>query len=788
MKISINWIKDFVNLDGVDIDSLIDRLTISTAEVEKTYRFGDNVKGVITAKIASVENHPSSKKLHLLKVDTGRELLDIVCGAPNVETGMIVPLAVIGSVVGEMNIEKAQIGGFDSHGMCCSGKELGFTDDNSGLFAFESDTPIGVDVKTILPIDDIIFEIDNKSLTNRPDLWCHYGFAREIAALSGRMLTDIKTDGLSMYNALPELGINISDKEKCFRYSGIAVENINVKKSPVYMQIRLYYCGMRAINLLADLTNYVMLEFGQPMHAFDYKKVNAVNVRTFDKPFEFTTLDASVRTVDTETLMICDGNDIPVCIAGIMGGLDSEITDATDSVLLESASFNGITTRKSSSKLTLRTEASMRYEKMLDPELSVVCADRFLSLLTQIDPSVKVISKFTDRYPTHFPKIKLEIKHDYIEKYIGASISVETVTEILTSLGFGVLQADNTYSVDVPSWRSTKDVTLKVDLVEEITRIFGYNNIQPKSTMDYLAPVCQITEYEDEYSVKKIFAEKYNFNEIHSYIWNDKSAYKELGIETAEGIKVVNAISPDTSSVRSDMTPTMLVKLYENRNFSDSLRLFEVGHVADGITDGKINEVKRLSFVLSDKSVSEEVLFESAREILASAVWMLKKAVPSYYGIDACKNYQHPVNLFGVSVDGKNAGYLSVLHPQIKDNIDKKMSVVIAEIDFNVIADVTPAYVKYSEISKFPAVDFDLSLVAKKDAGYGDLKTVIDSFENELLTGYSLVDVYESNESKSYSIRFNIVSYDHTLTSNEITHFREDILKRLADNGIVMKS
>ena len=285
MLLSMNWIGDFVDLSGLDKKALIHRFTLSTAEVEDVIEKGADTYGVIVARVASVEAHPSSKKLHLLKIDTGSGLVDCVCGAPNVREGMLVAFATEGGSVAGHKIGAATVGGYPSFGMCCSEAELGISADNSGLFEIPDEAPLGTDLKSLYAIDDILFEVDNKSLTNRPDLWGHFGIAREFAALADRPLRPVPTVNVSDYNGLPAVEIDIRDTEHAYRYVGVKVEGVEVHESPVNLRIRLFYCGSRAINLLADLTNYVMLELGQPMHAFDLRRVPRVEVQRFAEPY-----------------------------------------------------------------------------------------------------------------------------------------------------------------------------------------------------------------------------------------------------------------------------------------------------------------------------------------------------------------------------------------------------------------------------------------------------------------------------------------------------------------------
>ena len=445
MFLSMNWISDFVDLTGLDKLKLINQFSLSTAEVENEIFFkGSDISGIVVAEIMSVEDHPNSKKLHLLKVDAGDgKLTDVVCGAPNVRVGMKTAFAKVGAQIGDITIAPRPLAGFDSFGMCCSEKEVGISDDHSGIMDLPAELINGTDIKDVYAIDDIVFEVDNKSLTNRPDLWGHYGIAREFAALAGRELKPLETVDLAQYDNLPKVDMKIEDP-LCQRYSCLQVENITKSVSPVNMRIRLYYCGMRGINLLADLTNYLMLEMGQPMHAFDSRKVEKLRIKRFDKPFTFTTLDEVERNIDENTLMICNG-DTPVAIAGIMGGLDSEIVDDTTTLTLESATFDAVSIRKSTVRLAHRTDASMRYEKCLDPQMTVPAIARFVKLLTDIDSGVQVVSSLTDEEAFKYETIKLDFNKSFVDRYTGIEISNE-ISSRPSSLWASVLSLTVTIS------------------------------------------------------------------------------------------------------------------------------------------------------------------------------------------------------------------------------------------------------------------------------------------------------------------------------------------------------
>ena len=789
MFLSMNWIGDFVDLSGLDKKALIRNFTLSTAEVEDIIVKGEDTYGVIVAKILTVENHPTSKKLHLLKVDTGSGVVDIVCGAPNVREGMKVALATSGGAVCGHKIEPATIAGFTSFGMCCSEAELGISDDNSGIWEITDDIPLGTDIKSVYGIDDIIFEVDNKSLTNRPDLWSHYGMAREFATITGRSLKPVPVHDVAVYNDLPPVAIDVKARDLVYRYSAIKVENITRKISPVNMRIRLYYCGSRAINFLADLTNYVMMEIGQPMHAFDNRKVDKIEVQTFDSGLKFATLDGVVRDIDDKMLMITSG-DVPVAIAGVMGGDASKIEDDTDSLLLESATFDGVSVRKTTTRLGLRTDASMRYEKMLDPELCKIATERLLKLLFECDGGARVISAFSDDYVKHYPTITLEFDKKYVDRYTGINISNEAIVKTLTGLGFGVKLVGDSFSVTVPSWRATKDVTIKADIIEEITRIYGYDNFDVFTSTSALLPVRKEILKSDEDRMKDILVKSYRMHEVHSYIWSDVAKDKELGIKTPEGVRILNAQTPDHQFIRISMIPTLLSFVKENKGYSESFGIFEIGHTVDGYKEsGECNEENKLGAVLFSKTASEEELFMNARDIIAElSADILHKNV-SFKSCDARFDFQHPVNTFAVIADGVEVGFISVPHPVVLENIDKKCAVAFLEIYTEKFASVKAGTTSYSEPSKFPAIEIDITFNADlSNLNFDEAVALSKKASEKLLSDVKVKDIYNADGVTALTLRFSFVSDERTLTKQELNPETEKIANALSALGLSVKA
>ena len=786
MFISINWIKDFVDLSGLDIDELIHKFSLSTAEVENEIFYkGSDVSGVVVAEIKSVENHPESKKLHLLKVDAGDgKLTDVVCGAPNVKVGMKTAFAKVGARLGEIEITPRELAGYTSCGMCCSEKEIGISDDHSGIMELDDSLVNGTDIKDVMEIDDIVFEVDNKSLTNRPDLWGHYGIAREFAALAGRPLKPLDTVDLTEYKDLPKVDMKIEDP-LCYRYSCLQFENITRKISPANMRIRLFYCGMRAINFLADLTNYLMLEMGQPMHAFDSRKVEKIRIKRFEAPFEFQTLDGVDRHIDENTLMICNDNT-PVAIAGIMGGLDSEIVEDTTSLTLESATFDAVSIRKSSARLSHRTDASMRYEKSLDPEMTVTAVARFVKLLSDFDGGVKVTSSLTDEYAKKFDKVTLSFDKRFVDRYTGIEIDNETIVKTLTALGFNVKLDGDDFTVDVPSWRATKDVTLKADIIEEITRIYGYDNFDVHTAAAPLYPVRPFAEKSIEDKIKDILVKEFSLHEVHSYIWEYSDEYKKLGIVTEPNVKLLNATNPNIETIRKSMIPTQLCQIKTNSSYAPSFGIFEIGRTVDGIDENNLcREHKKLAVTLFSKTETTETLYFKLIRMISVAVDDIKHKSLSFTAKETGLNYIHPKNFNAIVCDGKEIGEIGVVHPEVLKNIDKKANVVFLEVDMKDLVETENAGIKYAEASKYPSIEVDVTFVADT---FRPIKEAIALINSELVKKTSVVDTYNDANGKSITIRIVFSHPERTLVKDEVMVIVNELIAKLESKGIKLKA
>ena len=787
MYVSMNWIRDFVDLKGEDIEKLIQRFTLATAEVEGIEYKGCDVSDVVVGEILSCEAHPDSDHLHLLKVDAGDEVFDVVCGAPNARAGIKTAFAKVGAQVGEIKIKPAKLRGQTSNGMCCSAKEIGISDDHSGIMELDPSLKNGTDLKELFPIEDIIFEVDNKSLTNRPDLWGHYGMAREFAALVGKPLKPLPIMEVP-YTGEDRVDVEIRNPELAYRYTSLRVENITKNISPMEMQIRLYYCGTRAINLLADLTNYLMLEIGQPTHAFDGNKISKIVVDTPKEGFRFFTLDGNEREITPDTLMIYD-HDTPVAIAGIMGGLDSEIVEDTNSVVLECANFDAVCVRKSASRLGLRTDASARYEKTLDPEFTMLAAKRFIKLLSDIDPDCRFVTGITDVYPTHYPELTVDFDKAFIDRYTGIDIGSDRIEETLTALGFETRRDGDAFSCKVPSFRATKDVSMKADIVEEITRIYGYDNFAIQTTRSPLFPAKTTKRRYEENQIKDLLVKTYAMNEVHTRIWCDPDELRNIGLVPEDNVRLLGSSDEqDTGILRTSMFESFLPLIYNNRNYKPKFSIFEIGRIVRGVNEaGGADERRMLAIGMYSKNQSEKSLYFEAVQLINTIADELKHKKVSYEKTETRHVWQHPKNTTLIRIDGKEIGILYTIHPKTLGKISKNGVVVAIEIDMDELLSIEKKEFAFDAPSRFPAVEYDLSLLIPEGRRYAEIEDAVEALRIDSLKKISVIDIYDAELIKSVTLRFAFCLDDRTLTSEEVQKHIDDILTKLSGLGVRLK-
>ena len=770
MLISCNKLKTYIkDSEKIDWLKVWDKFTIRTAEVENVKEVGDNFDGVVIAQIVECIPHPDSDHMHILKVNYGAsEPIQVVCGAYNVRVGLKTAYIKVGGHIDGIEIKAKPLRGILSNGMCCSMRELGIGDDHDGIIELPDDVVVGTDIKDYLPVKDIIFEIDNKSLTNRPDLWGHYGIAREIATITHTEMLPLEMEEIK--NDKEDLDIKINNPELCYRYTGLKIDNIKNNKSPLELQIFLYYTGMRSISLIVDLTNYLMLELGQPMHAFDSRVVKNIEVGLANNKDLFTTLDGVERKLSSENLMIKNNNEY-FAIAGVMGGKNSEILSDTTSIFLESATFNAGSVRKTANFLGLRTDASARYEKSLDPNMTDKAIKRLVYLLRKENPDMQIASNLTDVYPNVLNEVNITLHKDLLSKYMGTTLSDESVINTLESLGFKVENTDYSYEVVVPTFRHSKDINIEEDLIEEIARIYGLENFTPKPLKLDLTITEHETTFNEEYEVKSLLATKYDMNEVNSYIWYDTNTLQTLGIKK-DGVKLLG--KSDNNILRDDLSFSLLNIVEENfKNFSE-FSIFEIGTIIES------NQNKRvLSIILCGKEKELEQLYNKAKTVTSYIFKALKhKEITLSNNVNEKEYYDKNLGKI-INVDDTKIGTINVLDKIYTNKLSKKKAIVCIDIDFDKYAKLEKDIILEKVVSKYPSVELDYTIIMPTDKKYEDLKEVLKEFKSKLIERNELVSIYENK----YTIKYVLGSPYKTLEQKDLQTFKERFIAHLKENG-----
>jgi len=799
MFISLNWLKDFVKIpDSLAPEDLAKKFSLHTVEVESIVRQSEKFSKVIVGKILEIKKHPQADRLQLVKVDVGSEKLDIVCGAHNIKAGDLVPVALVGAVLPNgMEIKEAEIRGEKSSGMLCAEDELGLGRDHSGIFLLDG-AKVGKNLGEHLGQSDIIFDVDNKSITNRPDLWGHFGMAREVAAFLGTKLKAVDYD-LKKYTKpakkveIKKLKVEIKEEKLCPRYMAIAVNQIEVKDSPEWIKNRLIAVGMRPINNIVDLTNYVMLELGQPLHAFDASLVKEICVRQAKEKEEIETLDGEKRILAKDMLVIADGEK-PLAVAGVMGGVNSEISAETNSIIIEAANFEPTQVRKTAHRLGLRTESSMRFEKSLDPNLCEKAMARILALAKEVCPKSEVASYLVDEKSFKAKENRLEIDLVWLEKIIGEKIEKRKIFNILSDLGFGVKELPEKLEVTIPTWRAMKDVSHQEDVAEEIVRIYGYDNlkaIMPAVTMD--APKNN-KEIDLERRIKNILAQEAKLVEVYNYSFVSQDQLKKLKLENKNYIKLVNPIVSGQDLLRQELVPNILENIKLNQARYNEIGLFEIGNVFSDLPgeikkDNKSEEKlpfqeKRLGVVIAGgnnedcfrqlKGVLEYLLksfnLEAEFEVKAEALPWAKADEAAELVVEAGGKY--------------NLGFLAILSKSVASSFGIKKAVAIAEINLRELIELirrSPEK-KYQRTPKYPSAVRDLAFVVEDKILYNKIKEEIEKFSS-LIKEVELFDVYQGEElgKDKKSLAFHLVyqSLEKTLTAEEVNEEQERLVKFL---------
>ena len=619
MKLSLDWISEFVDVNGIDVGELAEKLTVHTAEVEGIVEITRSVDRVVTAKVLRTRGLEASTRARAADIDVGGEILTVVCAAPNVREGLVTLAALPGAVLAAENrVEAAEMYGVVSGATLCSAQELGFGPGSDGLIELPSATPPGQRLADLMTAKDAVLEIDNKSITHRPDLWSHYGFAREIGAIFGRALAPIVGVDLQRFADLPALDVRI-DSPDCPFYSAIRFGVGGQRPSPLFIQSRLGAIGSRSRNLLVDVTNYVQFEIGQPTHAFDADRVSAIVVANATASMDVTTLDGAVRKIAPGDLLIQNGRG-PVAIAGIIGGASSEVTDTTERVVLESASFRGPRVRSTAMRLGIRTDASQRFEKQLPSMLAPLGASRILRLLETAGATPEVTSRFSSAGTVDQTRRTIDIPAGYISGRAGAPIDDARCQRILESIGFDTTIAGaGGLHVTVPAFRSAFDISTREDISEEIMRLHGYDAIEPSLPAATIASAPINPVVRNHHRARRILAQAHGFVEVKTYSWSSAQWLQTIGYTPARAtLNLRNPIGTDRRSMRDSLVPNLLAAAEQNRTQAVNARVFEIGKIFWLDEKGDKHEANQLGGLIIDqnRAALPETIFAAARSAI----------------------------------------------------------------------------------------------------------------------------------------------------------------------------
>jgi phenylalanyl-tRNA synthetase beta chain len=764
VKFSYNWIRGFV--DGLDVpaEALERLITMKTAECEGVEKVGALLADAAPATVESVEPIANSHNVKAV-VDAGRYGRKVVvCGAKNCRPGIrtvYVPLA------------PKVVSGVESDGMLASAAELEINRDHAGIIELRGGQEI--------PLPDSIIEIDNKSITHRPDLWGHHGMAREVAAITGKQLRDPVWLGNLPLPGGP-VRIEIEDLTLCPRYTALVFENVSVQPSPLWLQARLTAVGLNPINNIVDLTNCLMAELAQPMHAFDRAKLHGDTIwaRPAREGERLVALNDEEYVLTPSNLVIADAAG-PIALAGVIGGRDSAISASTTSIVLESANFNAASVRKTSAALKLRTDASMRFEKSQDPHNTVRALARAIDLLSVLSPLAKLVGGLADcAAPFHEPPpVPLDL--DWLARKLGRELDAKEVEHILKSLQFGVTEIrPKLFSVTVPTWRATKDVSMPDDLVEEVGRMIGYDSIEPQPPLVPCAPSFDPPEREFLRGVKRTVSAQ-GFTEVSNYSFISEEEASRLGLAIEDHVRVLNPIAAGQELLRASLLPGIHRNIVENAKHFDRFRIFEAGHEIHKGEGEKPDERPHLMAALfSKEGDGASGLLELKRTVECLAPGLhVRPATPC--------SWEHPARCAELWWNGREFGRLAELHPSLVES--GRASVL--DIDLRLLQELTPARPSFKPVPRFPTSAFDLSVIADARELAGTLELEIRRFAGDLAESIEYVREYQGEQvpagKKSVSFRVVASAPDRTLSSNEITGLRDQIIEGLNSLGFELR-
>lgn len=780
MKISLNWLQDFVTLKTKDFELIQETITNRSAEIEEIIKEGEAFANVVVGEILEIEKHPDAEKLNITQTTVGNHTFQIVCGAKNIRVGQRVPVALIGAELPNgLKIQKAKIRGVESQGMICSETELKLAEESEGIWELANDAQVGMHLAEFLGMNDVTLDIDNTAITNRADLFSHIGFANEFVA------NDLAEHKKQREVTIPEskntfpIQIEIQNPEVCPVYSAIVMKNIKIQTSPEWMQKRLRAVGIRPINNIVDVTNYVMMELGMPMHAFDLTKIHGEKIvmRSSQAQEKVTTLDNIERTLPADVIVLEDEQKI-FDLCGIMGGENSEISDDTNTILLHAPIYNSTLIRKAMLALAHRTEAATMYEKGVPQIRSMQGLKRAVELILELLPEATVESELLTINHVQEEERIIDLSKKEIERVLNTDIGEKKIMKILSDLGFKVKALQAEFQVKVPPARFG-DITAKHDLIEEIVRIYDVNILPAVLPIASIKP----TEINQSRVLEKKIKNKLaaiGFNEILTYTFIGPDLCQKMGIEVSkEMVKLANPISQDVSLMQTTLLPSLMENAEKNSRYQEEFNLFEFGRAFFKETETVVREEKHITGVMVKSSFHDlkgkiEVLFEALG------------VTPRYVAINNAEKFMHPARSCDILVGKDIVGFITEIHPQILQNFDINNSVIAFEINFTKILEAKQKKIFYKPISKYPSINLDISVLVDQKIAAEKLLRAIQRTD-KLIHTTEIIDLYEGKhipEGKK-SLTFSIVyqSLEKTLTDEEIQMIHQKAIINLEKQG-----
>ena len=803
MKVSLNWIRDYVQLPAdADLKRLAYDLTMSTVEVEDAVELAKQFEHMAVGVINAVEQHPNADKLKVCKTDIGGEVKDIVCGGTNLRAGMKVAVALPGAMCrwhGEgkpVEIKQSKLRGVESYGMICGAAEIGLADlfptkeEAHILDLSDFDAPAGTPLADALDLNDIILEIDNKSMTNRPDLWGHYGIAREIAALYDLPMKEFPHFDRGVENTAG-FRVTVEDTERCPRYLSAQIEGLSVKPAPYEMQSRIWRVGMRPINALVDITNYVMLATGQPTHAFDSDHIAGhIIVRRAGEGEKLLLLNGKELALTADDLVIADDAGV-VGLAGVMGGAKDSILPETDKVILEVANFDAKGIRRTALRYDNRTEASARYEKAIDPERCVQAFDLSMQLLSQLYPEMKVTG-LADEYPTHLKQAEIDVALSWLERRLGKRLLPEEIRHKLELLGYTVsFEGDNMHLV-VPTWRSTGDVSIQADIMEEVARMYGYENFEAEPITTTFDGAINQLDKDLERRIKEYLAIRCGMQEIFTYPWMDEQFVNAV-LQSTEGILSLSTPpSPAERFVRSSLLPNLCKAVVKNERYFNDFAIFETAQVfRDENYTAPYDAREKLpsqrknvagAFASTDKDIT--ALFRRVKGVVEMMARYVHMETLTF------RQEEKPVwadNVVWLNIyrGEEKVGDLALLAKKVSMACGiKNLNVMLFQLDQDSLVPLKSRTNTFTHIAEYPMTDYDISLLLDGSVQWKDVVQTVSGIKSELLHGVSFVDEYRGKQvpagKKSLTLRLSIGSKEKTLTSAEIEEVAAGVLRKIA--------